>query len=180
MPLEIWLTLGILPFAFWAGRVHRRVHGPAKMKTQVKRLLIMCAVLMMALLTAAAFADAPKPPPIASALRSGSWRYSAKEIALPQGQLCFTHAEIWRGRHVTLKVAGAQMFEATLAIVRPQHKRGNIISIFVDNEEVDSVQISYSQNPHTLRIPLPPDAQTLTLVEQRNFPSVLICNPRLS
>jgi len=54
------------------------------------------------------------------------------------------------------------------------------LNIFVDNEEFDSIYLTYGTNPHTLRVPLPPGAQTLTLMEQRNFPSVLICNPRLS
>ena len=45
MSLEIGIMLVILPLAFWAGRVHRRVHGPASMKTQAKRMLLMFVVL---------------------------------------------------------------------------------------------------------------------------------------
>jgi hypothetical protein len=149
------------------------------MKTQVKRL-VMFAVPTLALLAVAAFADAPKPPPIASAARGGNWLYSTKEIALPQGPLCSAHATIWAGRHVTLKVAGAQMFEATLAIVRSQLKRGNILTVYVDHEERESVHLEYGQEVHLLRIPLPPGAQTLTLVEAKAFPKITLCNPTLS
>jgi hypothetical protein len=177
---EIWgiALLVLAPVAFYAGRVHRRVHGPATMKTQVKRLLVMFVVLTLTLLAVAAFADTRKPPPIASAARSGAWRYSTKEIALPSGPLCAAHARIL-GRHVTLKVAGAQRFETTVAIVKPQHKRGNTLSIYVDNEEVHSVHLQYGQEVQALRIPLPPGAQTLTLSESKPFPKITFCNPTL-
>ena len=101
----------------------------------------------------------------------------AKEIALPQGHLCQTHAVI-TGRHVTLKVAGAHVFEATLAIATPQHKQGNSLSVFVDNEEVQNVHILYGQAPYPLRIPLE-GKQTLTL-SSNYFPKITVCNPRLS
>jgi hypothetical protein len=183
MPLELWVTLGLLPFAFAVGRMHRRRINGGKgytMIQQMKHLGFMAAILGLLLAAAWAFADAPKPPPIASAAKGGNWRLSTKEIALPQGPLCSTHATIWAGRHVTLKVAGAQMFEATLAIVRPQHKRGNILTVYVDQEERESVQIQYGQNPVHLRIPIPPGAQTLTLVEAKPFPKITLCSPSLS
>jgi ABC-type transport system involved in cytochrome c biogenesis permease subunit len=55
MSLEVGIILGILPLAFWAGRVHRRVHGPTPLKTQMKHTLIMGALLTAALLVAVAF-----------------------------------------------------------------------------------------------------------------------------
>jgi hypothetical protein len=184
MPLELWATLGLLPLAFLIGRIHkRRINGGKgyTMKQQMKHHAF-AAVIFWGLMLIAALArgDTPqKLPPLGSATRSGRWALSGKEIALPLGPLCQTHARILT-RHVTLKVVGARMFEATLAVVRPQHKQGNILSIFVDNEEADAIHLQYGQEPYPLRVPLPPGAQTLTLMEQRNFPSVLICNPRLS
>ena len=82
------------------------------------------------------------------------------------------------GRHVTLKVAGAHVFEATLAIATPQHKQGNFLSVHVDDEEVQNVRLLYGQEPYPLRIPLE-GKQTLTL-SSNYFPKILVCNPRLS
>jgi hypothetical protein len=149
------------------------------MKTQVKRL-VMFVVPTLSLLAVAAFADTRKPPSLASAVRSGAWQYTQKESALPSGPLCASSAVIWAGRHVTLKVAGAQMFEATLAIVKPQLKRGNVLSVHVDNAEVESIHLQYGQAPYPLRIALPPGAQTLTLTESLAFPKITLCNPTLS
>jgi hypothetical protein len=168
----------VSPFAFYLGRLHKRRHGgKIPLKTQLKRLGIATAALWLGLLAAIVFADTPKPPLLASAVRSGGWRLSGKEIALPQGTLCQTHAVI-TGRHVTLKVAGAHVFEATLAIARPEHKQGNSLSVFVDNEEVENVHILYGQDPYRLRVPLE-GKQTLTL-SSKYFPKITVCNPRLS
>jgi hypothetical protein len=102
-----------------------------------------------------------------------------KGNGLAFGPLC-TNSAVIRGRHVTLKVAGAQMFEATLAIVRPQHKRGNALNIYVDDTVVENASLQYGQNPYVLRIPLPPGAQTLTLMEERTFPKITFCNLKIS
>ena len=148
------------------------------MKTPVK-MPVMFVVLTLSLLAVAFAASPEKPPPLASAARGGAWSFSQKEVALARGPLCTSHAVI-RGRYVTLKVAGAQMFEATLAVIRPQHKRGNVLIVHVDNEEVQSVQLQHMQEPYFLRVPLPPGAQTLTLSESKPFPKVTLCNPALS
>ena len=177
---EIWGIVLVVsaPFAFYLGRLHKRRHGGRiPLKTQLKRHGCATAALWLGLLAAIAFADTPKPPLLASAVRSGGWRLSGKEIALPQGPLCQTHAVI-TGRHVTLKVAGAHVFEATLTIARPEHKQGNVLSVFVDNEEVESVHLLYGQDPYRLRIPLE-GKQTLTL-SSKYFPKITVCNPRLS
>jgi hypothetical protein len=181
MQPEIGWLIGVAlvsPFAFYLGRLHKRRHGGRiPLKTQLKRLAIATAALWLGLLAAIAFADTPKPPLLTSAVRSGGWRLSGKEIALPQGPLCQIHAVI-TGRHVTLKVAGAHVFEATLAIARPEHKQGNSLSVFVDNEEVENVHLLYGQDPYRLRIPLE-GKQTLTL-SSNYFPKITVCNPRLS
>jgi hypothetical protein len=177
---EIWGIVLVVsaPFAFYLGRLHKRRHGGRiPLKTQLKRLGIATAALWLGLLAAIVFADTPKPPLLASAVRSGGWRLSGKEIALPQGPLCQTHAML-SGRHVTLKVAGAHVFEATLAIARPEHKQGNSLSVYVDNEEVESVHLLYGQDPYLLRVPLE-GKQTLTL-SSKYFPKITVCNPRLS
>jgi hypothetical protein len=179
-----WIVAALMPLCFVAGRIHkRRIRGGQgyTAKQQLKRLAVVGVIFIgLALLAGLASGDTPqKPPPLASAVRGGKWKFSQKETALPGGPLlCTSHATII-GRHVTLKVAGAQMFEATLAIVRPQHKRGNGVSVFVDNEEFDSVQLQYNQPPHVLRVPVA-GAQTLTLMEHRAFPSIVYCNITLS
>ena len=174
MQPEIGWLIGLAlvsPFAFYLGRLHKRRHGGRiPLKTQLKRLGIAAAALWLGLLAAIAFADTPKPPPLAGAVRSGSWRVLGKNCLTP-GPLCQTHAVI-TGRHVTLKVAGAHVFEATLAIATPQHKRRNVLNVHVDNEEVESVHLQYGQEPYLLRIPLE-GKQTLT-------PKITLCNPRLS
>jgi hypothetical protein len=179
---QIWwlIVLAVLaPLAFHLGRVHKRRRGKGyTMKQQLKNLAFATVLFGLGLLAAIVFADTPqKAPLLASAVRSGGWRLSGKEIALPQGPLCQTHAVI-TGRHVTLKVAGAHVFEATLAIAQPQHKQGNSLSVFVDNEEVENVHILYGQDPYRLRIPLE-GKQTLTL-SSKYFPKITVCNPRLS
>jgi hypothetical protein len=150
------------------------------MKQQLKHQAVAGVIFLgLMLLAALASGETPqKPPPLASAVRSGKWQYSQKESALPNGPLCSSTGRIL-GRHVTLKVAGARLFESTLAIVKPQHKKGNTLSVFVDNEEVQSVQIQYGA-VQQLSIPIPAGAQTLTLMETRPFPHITFCSPSLS
>jgi hypothetical protein len=179
MPLEIWITLALMPPAYLLGHLLKRRYGPPSFKTQLKLIGIMFAVGLLTLLAVAAFADTRKPPSLASAVRSGAWQYTQKESALPSGPLCAASAML-RGRHVTLKVTGAQMFEATLAVVAPQQKRGNTLSVHVDSEEVAAIHLQHGQAPYPLRIPLPPGAQTLTLTESLGFPKIILCNPTLS
>jgi len=111
----VWLVVLALlsPVAFILGRAKRhRGEGSSKQRWK-ERAIVSVIFLLLMVIAGLASAD-QKPTPLASAVRSGGWRLSGKEIALPQGPLCQTHAVI-TGRHVTLKVAGAHVFEATLA-----------------------------------------------------------------
>ena len=174
----VWLVLlGLLsPGAFILGRAKRH-RGEGSTKQRWKERAIASVIFLLLMVIAGLASADQKPTPLASAVRSGGWRLSGKEIALPQGPLCQTHAVI-SGRHVTLKVAGAHVFEATLAIARPEHKQGNSMSIYLDNEEFENVHLLYGQDPYRLRIPLE-GKQTLTL-SSNYFPKITICNPRLS
>jgi len=57
MPLVLWVTLALMPFAWLAGHLHKRRHGPTPMNTQLKRVGIVTAVLALWLLAACVFAD---------------------------------------------------------------------------------------------------------------------------
>src|SRR5262245_44372241 len=121
-PEIIWgIGLAVLaPVAFILGRAYKRRRGAGfTMKQQLKHLAIV-AVIFWILMVIAGLASADPPSPLPASVRAGAWTFTQKESALPFGPLC-TNSAVIRGPHVTLKVAGAQTFEATLAIVIPYY-----------------------------------------------------------
>jgi hypothetical protein len=173
----IWgIGLAVLaPVAFILGRAKRH-RGEGSRKRWMQRAIV--SVIFLLLMVIAGLASADQKSPLLASVRSGGLRFSQKETALPFGPLCTNTAAI-SYRHATLKVAGAQMFEATLAIVRPQHRQGNVLNVYLDNNIVESISLQYGQSPHVLRIPLA-GAQTMTLTEERPFPSITFCNIKIS
>jgi hypothetical protein len=168
----------IAPAAFMLGRLHKRQRGEDFTRKQRWTRLAIASVVFLILMVIAGLASADQKPPVLASV-AGAWTFTQKETALPFGPLC-TNSAVIRGRHVTLKVTGARMFEATLAITKPQHKRGNVLNVYVDDTLVENAPLQYGQNPYALRISLPPGAQTLTLMEERYFPKVSFCNIKLS
>jgi hypothetical protein len=176
--LIVWLVfLALLsPVAFILGRA-RRHRGEGSIKKRWKARAI-ASLIFLVLMVIAGIASADQKSPLLASVKAGGLRFSQKETALPFGPLCANTAVI-SYRHATLKVAGARMFEATLAIVRPQHKQGNVLNVYLDNNVVESISLQYGQAPHVLRIPLA-GAQTLTLTEEKPFPSITFCNIKIS
>jgi hypothetical protein len=168
--------VALIPFAYIAGRA-RRHRGEGSSKQRWKERAI-ASVIFLLLMVIAGLASADQKPPLLASVRAGGLRFSQKEAALPFGPLCANTAVI-SYRHATLKVAGAQMFEATLAVVKPQFKRGNVLNVYLDNTVVQSISLQYGQEPYVLRIPLA-GAQTLTLAEEKPFPSITFCNIKIS
>jgi hypothetical protein len=168
--------VALIPFAYIAGRA-RRHRGEGSSKQRWKERAI-ASVIFLLLMVIAGLASADQKPPLLASVRAGGLRFSQKEAALPFGPLCANTAVI-SYRHATLKVAGAQMFEATLAVVKPQFKRGNVLNVYLDNTVVQSISLQYGQEPYVLRIPLA-GAQTLTLAEDKPFPSITFCNIKIS
>jgi hypothetical protein len=166
------------PALFMLGRLHKRQRGQGFTRKQRWTHRAIASVVFLILMIIAGLASADQRPPLPASV-AGAWTFTQKETALPFGPLC-TNSAVIRGRHVTLKVTGARMFEATLAITRPQHKKGNVLNIYVDDTLVENALLQYGQNPYALRIPLPPGAQTLTLMEERYFPKVSFCNIKIS
>ena len=174
----IWgIGLAVLaPVAFILGRAKRHRGEGSSKKRWKERVTV--SVIFLVLMVIAGLASADQKSPLLASVRAGGLRFSQKETALPFGPLCDNTAVI-SYRHATLKVAGAQMFEATLAVVKPQFKRGNVLNVYLDNTVVESISLQYGQEPYMLRIPLA-GAQTLTLIEERPFPSVVLCNLKIS
>jgi len=158
------------PVAFMLARLYKRQRGEEFTRKQrwTHRAIASAIFLLLMVIAGLALAD-QKPPVLVSV--AGAWSFTQKETALPFGPLCANSAVI-RGRHVTLKV--------TLAITKPQHKRGNVLNVYVDDTLVENAPLQYGQNPYALRISLPPGAQTLTLMEERYFPKITFCNLKIS
>jgi hypothetical protein len=166
------------PVAFMLGRTYKRQRGESLTRKERWMHRAIASAIFLALMVIAGLASADQKSPLLASVKSGGLRFSQKETALPFGPLCTNSAAI-SYRHATLKVAGAQMFEATLAVVKPQFKRGNVLNVYLDNNIVQSVSLQYGQEPYVLRIPLA-GAQTMTLIEEKPFPSVTFCNIKIS